>query len=192
MTIYASGVRADDAIAGVYDVTGVSPGGGSYAGVAQIVATGETYGIVWKIGPETYKGMGVATGNSLAVVYVGGKLAGVVLYERISEDTWCGIWASANDRRVGREMLVLQSSGRTRDITACDAIHAILSTSSSDRFPGTIVTGTRSLPTNLLVRAETNGPGPRGPVAAPSTRMEMVGSSSISFSSSSRRSPSRT
>ena len=54
-----------------------------------------------------------------------------------------------------------------------------------------MVTGMRSRPTSLPVNSVTSGPGPLGPVAAARTRIEMLGSSSISFKSSSRREPSR-
>jgi len=190
----AAAANADESIAGTYDAHGANPGGKRYSGVVEIVADGRTYRVLWRIGSQTIQGIGVATPTSLAVAFSGGGFAnaGVVLYERASEDTWCGIWTSGNGRTLGREMLTRQQHGNVEVPVNCDSIQAMLSTSSSDRLPGTIVTGTRSLPTNLLVSADTSGPGPRGPVAAPSTRMEMVGSSSISFSNSSRRSPSRT
>lgn len=179
--------RADDAIAGVYDAQGVNPGGKRYAGVVGIVKEGQTYRVVWQIGTQNIQGIGVATATSLAVAFNGG----VVLYERASEDTWCGIWASGKGRILGREMLTRQKPEGAKTAN-CNLVQAMLSTSSSERLPGTMVTGTRSLPTNLLVSAETSGPGPRAPVAAPSTSIEIVGSSSISFSNSSRRAPSRT
>jgi len=184
----AGDANADGPVAGTYDARGVNPGGTRYTGVVEIVEDGQTYRVLWQVGAQTIRGVGVATPTSLAVAFSGG----VVLYERASADTWCGIWTSGKGRTLGREMLTRQHSGNVEAPAGCDSIQAMLSTSSSDRLPGTIVTGTRSLPTNLLVSAHTSGPGPRGPVAAPSTRMEMVGSSSISFSSSSRRAPSRT
>lgn len=194
ITFGAAEANADEPIAGTYDARGENPGGKKYLGVVEIVATGQTYRVLWRIGSQTIQGIGVATPTSLAVAFGGGGFAnaGIVLYERASQDTWCGIWTSGNGRTLGREMLTRKQHGSVETPATCDSIQAMLSTSSSDRLPGTIVTGTRSLPTNLLVSAETSGPGPRGPVAAPSTRMEMVGSSSISFSSSSRRAPSRT
>jgi hypothetical protein len=172
---WAGNSRADGPIAGTYDVHGVNPGGARYSGVVEIVEDGQTYRALWQVGAQTIRGVGVATPTSLAVAFGGG----VVLYERASADTWCGIWTSGKGRQLGREMLTRQQHGSVEAPVNCDSIQAMLSTSSSDRWPGTIVTGTRSLPTNLLV-------------AAPSTRMETVGSSSISFSSSSRRAPSRT
>ena len=50
------------------------------------------------------------------------------------------------------------------------------------RLPGTTVIGIRNFPTNLLVRNETKGPGPLPSVAAPRTKMEMLGSFSINSS----------
>ncbi len=67
----------------------------------------------------------------------------------------------------------------------------MLSISSSERLPGTMVTGMRMRLTNLPVSAETSGPGPLGLVEAPRIRIEIVGSSPIRFKSSSRRLPSR-
>src|SRR5262249_12678769 len=186
ISMFAADVNAGQSIAGTYDARGVNLEGRRYAGIVEIVQDGQTYRVLWRIGPQTIVGIGVATPTSLAVTFTGG----VVLYERASSDTWCGIWTMGKGRILGREMLTRQQSGNTGSPASCDFTQTMLSTSSGDRLPGTIVTGTRSLPTNLLVSADTSGPGPRGPVAAPSTRMEMVGSSSINFSSSSRRAPS--
>jgi hypothetical protein len=179
---------ADDPIAGVYDAQGVNPGGTRYTGLVEIVEDGQTYRVQWQIGSQVIRGIGVATPTSLAVAYNDG----VVLYERASPDTWCGIWTSGKSRRLGREMLTRQKPEAGKPSPNCEFTQAMLSTSSSERLPGTIVTGTRNFPTNLLVSADTSGPGPRAPVAAPSTRIEMVGSSSIRASNSSRRAPSRT
>src|SRR3546814_8508884 len=47
------------------------------------------------------------------------------------------------------------------------AAQASDSSSSSDRLPGTITSGTRSRPICLPVSEETSGPGPCGPTSAP-------------------------
>ena len=105
---------------------------------------------------------------------------------------------AAEAQKLANAMPVLYvREGQRRDellklIAEEPSISILVLGASTAMLPGTIVTGTRSLPTNLPVRAETRGPGPLGPVEAPSTRIEIDGSSAMSFRSSSRRWPSLT
>ena len=75
--------RAGESIAGIYDAHGANPGGKRYSGVVEIVEAGQTYRVLWRIGPQTIRGIGVATPTSLAVAFGDG----VVLYQRASADT---------------------------------------------------------------------------------------------------------
>jgi len=126
MCVWADGAKADGAIAGTYDAQGVNLGGNRYSGVVDIVRDGQTYQVLWLIGRETIRGFGVATDKNLAVAFTNG----VVLYERASDDSWCGIWTSSKGHILGRESLKRQGSKGTLN---CDLIQAMWSTSSTDR-----------------------------------------------------------
>jgi hypothetical protein len=118
--------RAEDLIAGLYDVRGTNEGGGQYKGVAEIVANGDTYEIYWKIGNGAYGGRGVATKNGLAFAFIGGgfKGANVVLYERVAPGVWCGIWTTNRPGVVGQEALIRHSEESTAKVPDCTAISA--------------------------------------------------------------------
>lgn len=118
--------RADDPIAGLYEVQGTNTAGGKYAGVAQITANGETYEIVWKIGSTGYRGLGVATSTGLAFAFSGAGFTGanVVLYERAAPGVWCGIWTANQPGHVGREALIRRSDGSGATKVDCSQITA--------------------------------------------------------------------
>jgi hypothetical protein len=106
ISLWVDGAKADGPIAGTYDAQGVNLGGKHYSGVVEIVKDGQTYQVLWLIERETIRGFGVATAKHLAVAFTDG----VVLYERASEDTWCGIWTSSKGRMLGRESLTRQAA----------------------------------------------------------------------------------
>lgn len=126
LSVMPGDVRADDPIAGLYEVQGTSVGGGQYAGVAQIVANGETYEIRWRIGSSGYRGLGVATANGLAFAFSGEGFIGtnVVLYERAGSGVWCGIWTANQPGQVGRETLIRRSDGGGVKKADCSQITA--------------------------------------------------------------------
>jgi hypothetical protein len=118
--------RADDRIAGLYDVQGTNNAGRQYKGVAEIVANGDIYEIYWKIGNSAYGGRGVATKNGLAFAFIGGafKGANVVLYERVAPGVWCGLWTTNQPGAVGQEALLRHSEDGTVKTPNCTAISA--------------------------------------------------------------------
>jgi hypothetical protein len=118
--------RADDPIAGRYDVQGTNNAGRQYKGVAEIVANGSTYEIYWKIGDTAYGGRGVATKNGLAFAFVGGEFRApnVVLYGRIAPGVWCGLWTTDQPNVVGQEALIRHTDDGTVKTADCAAISA--------------------------------------------------------------------
>lgn len=118
--------RADDPIAGRYNVQGTNNGGRQYKGVAEIVANGSTYEIYWKIGTTAYGGRGVATKTGLAFAFVGGefKAPNVVLYERIAPGVWCGVWTTDQPNVVGQEALIRRTDDGAVTAPDCAAISA--------------------------------------------------------------------
>lgn len=72
-------------IAGTYDATGTnSSGGGTYTANLLVTARDDVYQFSWESGGKKYEGVGVVTGNTVAVSFtdgVDGKGCGVVLYK---------------------------------------------------------------------------------------------------------------
>jgi hypothetical protein len=109
---HASGLAAragEDvpAVGGIYLSKGLNPDGSAYAGLVEIVAHGESYLVSW-IFPRSQEeavvlvptsvGVGIMTGEMLAVSYYGQRMSGVILY-RIEEQgrRLAGRWVVAGD-----------------------------------------------------------------------------------------------
>lgn len=97
-------------LAGVYNVqTGVTPDGKSYGGTCDLAVTGDLHVLLWHVGNETYRGLGIRSGDVLSVGFSTAKSAafGVVQY-RISEGTLIGRWAEWSQKvpALGSETLV--------------------------------------------------------------------------------------
>jgi hypothetical protein len=96
-------------LTGVYACEGVRPDGVVYRGIVEIVRHADTYRIRWFLPPrEQHFGLGIVSGNVLAVSYFG-DLLGVVVY-RINHDgdttRLVGRWtAAAAPGRVFTETL---------------------------------------------------------------------------------------
>ncbi len=95
-------------LVGHYAVEGENPNGSDYAGTAEIVAVGDTYEVIWSLGPngqESYRGVGLLNGELLSVAY-GGSHAGIVTYEIQHDGRLIGRWAIlGRDGRVFTETL---------------------------------------------------------------------------------------
>lgn len=96
---------------GMYSVTGVNPDGNEYHGVVHIEPHGNSFVVTWLFpdGPADDAqtqillrpnaiGIGIVTGNMLAVSYHGPGIAGIVLYQ-IEEDGYrlAGQWTAVGD-----------------------------------------------------------------------------------------------
>jgi len=92
-----SGVATD--VAGKYAVTGNNEGGGGhYSGNLVVTKHGEVYQFSWTSGGRSFDGVGVQTGNNVAVAFTNGndgRGCGVVLYSIKSDgglDGKAGYW----------------------------------------------------------------------------------------------------
>ena len=81
-------------ISGSYDVAGTNEsGGGAYKGTLDVKSRGDVYQFSWTSGTNTYDGVGVQTGNNVAVAFTegaDGKGCGVVLYSIGADGTLDG------------------------------------------------------------------------------------------------------
>lgn len=91
---------ADPALAGFYDVDGRNADGKPYAGVVQIVATGQTYHVRWVMEPagEEAFGVGLLEKDVLVVSFTAGQMLGIARY-KVKKGTLTGTWSFPGLRR---------------------------------------------------------------------------------------------
>lgn len=104
----ASAAAAQD-ITGQYTMQGNQPGGSSYTGVTEIVATGQTYQIDQDNG--TLTGVGLLVGNQFSVAVSDGIDTYLGVYEVMEDGTLQGIWTVEGEDRVGIETLTPVDGG---------------------------------------------------------------------------------
>ena len=93
-----------DGLVGHYTVKGTNPGGdGSYSGTVNVVKTGDTYKVTWKVGGDTYVGTGIGDDSFVAVSYASGKSTGIALFGHKKND-WQGVWTYASGKTIGTEV----------------------------------------------------------------------------------------
>jgi hypothetical protein len=105
----SAALRGEPDVSGLYACNGTAPDGQTYRGSVDIFRHDDTYQLLWRFSPdEQYLGLGVVTGDVLAVTYFAGG-PGVVAY-RIEQDAktlrLAGEWTvPLADGRVFRETL---------------------------------------------------------------------------------------
>lgn len=97
-------------LAGVYTIEkGFGPGGEAYSGTCDLAVTGELHVLMWHVGKDTFRGLGVRSGDVLSVGFSTAKSGafGVVQY-RIEGNRLVGRWAEWSQKvpTLGAETLV--------------------------------------------------------------------------------------
>lgn len=89
----ATTAAADD-LSGTYDVSGTNEGGGgAYKGALSVATRGDVYQFSWETAGKKFEGVGVRTGNAVAVAFAEGNTGegcGVVLYKIGADGTLDG------------------------------------------------------------------------------------------------------
>lgn len=102
--VFASAAFARD-IAGSYDLEGANPGGsGRYAGKVEVVSSGDTFQVRWRIGNQSQQGTGILVGKTFAVSYRQDEDAGIAVYEIGNDGILSGVWAPMGSSAVGIEI----------------------------------------------------------------------------------------
>ena len=99
-------------IGGKYSVSGSNPGGTIYKGTLEVIKRGDVYQFRWNAG-EQYDGVGVASGNIVAVAFASGangKGCGVIDYTIQGDGTLDGKWGYWGVNEAGSERAT-RSSG---------------------------------------------------------------------------------
>jgi hypothetical protein len=107
---------------GIYDVEGMNADGRStYRGTVEVVRTGETYGVYWTIGDQTFIGTGIGArfldgriemgpatrdDTGLSVGYVSDSNFGIAMYFEQPDGVWKGVWTYGGSESVAGEIWV--------------------------------------------------------------------------------------
>jgi hypothetical protein len=97
-----------------FAVEGTNPNEGSaYTGSLKLARKGDSYDVVWKIGKDTYYGVGIRQGDVFVVGWgVARDNIGVVAYKFDMEHA-TGRWALPGGATLGIENLKRQTAGAT-------------------------------------------------------------------------------
>ncbi len=108
----AQGQAPENKIEGVYTCEGKNPDGAPYAGVVEIIKHKETYLVRWTMPDDSQVvGVGIFSGNQLAVSYFGGTPA-LVVYSLAENGKLNGKWtAGGAEGAVFQEILTKLPEG---------------------------------------------------------------------------------
>nr|WP_314073864.1 hypothetical protein [uncultured Roseococcus sp.] len=91
--------------AGAYAVDGRSASGEAYAGAVNLSPTGpQTWRVVWRVGGETARGIGMMARGVLVVGYVMNGETGVAAFEPHSDGRLVGRWTQGREGGLGSEV----------------------------------------------------------------------------------------
>jgi hypothetical protein len=110
----AQGQAPENRLEGIYTCAGTNPDGATYAGVVEIIKHKETYLVRWTMPDESQVvGVGIFSGNQLAVSYFGGTPA-LIVYSLAENGTLNGKWtAGGAGGAVFQETLTKLPEGAT-------------------------------------------------------------------------------
>lgn len=97
-------------LAGVYTIEkGFGPSGEPYAGTCDVAVMGELHVLMWHVGKDTFRGLGIRSGDVLSVGFSTAPSGafGVVQY-RVEGNRWMGRWAEWSQKvpTLGSETLL--------------------------------------------------------------------------------------
>lgn len=95
--------------AGTYSVNGASADGKQYQGELLVNKRDSVYQLSWKLGADSYDGVGVQTGNVMAAAYTtgtDGKGCGAVIYKISPDGSLNGTWGEWGNNSSGTEKAV--------------------------------------------------------------------------------------
>lgn len=117
LTLMPAAALADPT--GTYTVEGNNAAGnGAYQGTVEVVRTGQTYAVYWKIAGQEFVGtgigaqlledsikMGPATDNDrgLSIGYVSEQNFGIAMFFEQEDGTWQGVWTYGGGEAVAGE-----------------------------------------------------------------------------------------
>jgi hypothetical protein len=106
---------ASDSIVGSYKIVGNNPKQGSYGGTLDITKSGSAYQLVWNAGEQPAIGIGILSGNTLAVGW-GSRKCAVVSYQLQPDGSLDGKSAALGQEELGLELAVPSNSDPAGDL----------------------------------------------------------------------------
>ncbi len=106
-------------LAGTYAVSGAGADGKTYQGEVLVTKQGAVYQMSWKLGAESYDGVAVQSGNTLAAAYTtgsDGKGCGAVIYKINADNSLEGKWGEWGVNSTGSEKAVLRQFTQLRNL----------------------------------------------------------------------------
>ena len=100
-------------LAGTYTVNGAGADGKNYQGEMVVTKRDEVYQMSWKLGAESYDGIAVQSGNTVAAAYTtgtDGKGCGAVVYKINDDNSLDGKWGEWGVNSSGTEKAVPSGS----------------------------------------------------------------------------------
>lgn len=97
--------------AGTYNVTGTGIDGTPYTGQLILAQAGlSSWRVQWLIGPTRLEGVGMTSGNTLAIAFNVGRANGMSIYNVGADGTMIGQWTMIGSEGIGTEMAVPQDT----------------------------------------------------------------------------------
>jgi hypothetical protein len=93
-------------LAGTYAVSGAGADGKTYQGEVVVTKRDAVYQMSWKLGAESYDGVAVQSGNTLAATFTtgtDGRGCGAVIYQRNADKSLDGKWGEWGVNAAGAE-----------------------------------------------------------------------------------------
>jgi hypothetical protein len=85
--------------------------GDGYTGTVTVTQAGQAFDIVWQIGNQQFRGVGIFQNGLLSTGYSGEGHTGVALYRETSPGVWEGPWAFVGENQTHTERWTRQGAG---------------------------------------------------------------------------------
>ena len=91
---------------GVYDMTGTNPDGTAYSGEVGMQQVGlVSWRVIWNVAGERIEGIGMSSGNVMAVMYQLGQRTGMGIFNIQVDGSMTGQWTVLGSSGIGTETL---------------------------------------------------------------------------------------
>lgn len=91
---------------GLYDLSGTNPDGSAYSGEVAMQQVGiVSWRIIWGVAGERIEGIGMSSGNVLAVMYQLGQRTGMGIFNINADGSMAGQWTVLGSSGIGTETL---------------------------------------------------------------------------------------
>ena len=91
---------------GVYSLSGTNPDGSAYGGEVAMQQVGlVSWRVIWSVEGERIEGIGMSSGNVMAVMYQLGQRTGMGIFNIEANGTMIGQWTVLGSSGIGTETL---------------------------------------------------------------------------------------